>query len=273
MKIAAMVGAPDLETDTLAVYSGDFAGAFARLAELGYDAVEIMTRDPSRLDSESLRAQMSRDGLELAGVCTGHVFGEERLGLVGPDKENCAEAMRRLKAFVDFSASFPGKHPLINIGRARGPGFPNDVKRSLDEMVEAFRELAEYAEPKKVSWILEPVNNAQTNFIHSTHDGVEIVRRVNRSNFGLMLDVYHMNIEDEDIDESIQEARDVCWFVHFADNERKWPGAGNIPFERIVESLRAIGYDGYVSLEILPWPDGDTAAKRSIEYLRRFIPK
>jgi len=86
-----------------------------------------------------------------------------------------------------------------------------------------------------------------------------------------MLDSYHMNIEDIDIYESIRQAKPYLWFVHFTDNNRLWPGSAHLDFERMVAVLEEIHYEGFVSLEILPWPDPDTAAKSSINSLRRYI--
>ena len=123
IKIAAMVGAPDLHQETLAVFSGDLETAFSRLRQLGYDGVELMTRDPDRLDGESIRRSLDSNHLKLAGLCSGHVYGEDGLGLVGPDPEICRQAMERLMRFVDFAAGF-GTGTLVNIGRSRGRGLP-----------------------------------------------------------------------------------------------------------------------------------------------------
>jgi sugar phosphate isomerase/epimerase len=273
LQIAAMVGAPDLEQDTLAVYSGDLPRAFANLAELGYDGVELMTKDPARLDGAQIRGWLEESHLELVGLCTGHVYGEDRLGLVGPDSHTCRRAMERMKCFVDFIAAHFRKGTLINIGRSRGPGFAGDSTATLERMAEAFQELADYALPAGVRLVLEPVNVHQASYIHTSQDGIAMVGRVNRPNFGLMLDVYHMNIEDVDVYASFREAGELCWFVHFADNNRKWPGSAHLDFERIVQVLDEINYSGYVSLEILPWPDPDTAARSAIQSLRRYIPK
>ena len=269
IKIATMIGAPDLKEETLAPYSGDLATAFGKVAELGYDGVELMTKDPSKLDGDQINRWLDQYDLEMIGLCTGHVFGEDQLGLVGPDAEICRQAMERLKGFVDFAATHFGAGTLVNIGRSRGPGYPNDPATTLDKMEVAFRELAEYAEPHGVKLILEPINVHQVNHIHTSQDGLEMVKRVNHPNFGLMLDVYHMNIEDVDIYDSFREAGDLCWFVHFADNNRKWPGSAHLDFEQIVRVLNEIGYQGYVSLEILPWPDPDTAAQASIDHLHQ----
>ena len=280
IKIAAMVGTPDLQIDTLAVYGGDLEAAFGKLAALGYDGVEFMTRDPAQLDGARIRRSLDENRLELAGLCTGHVYGEDGLGLVGPDPDKCRRAMARMKDLVDFAAELDpkplgsgDKGPPVNIGRSRGPGYPNDTARTLDHMAEAFQELADYALPRGVRLVLEPINVHQAQVIHTTQDGLAMVRQVNRPNFGLMLDVYHMNIEDVDIYDSFREAGELCWFVHLADNNRKWPGSAHLDFERIVGVLNEIGYAGFVSLEILPWPDPDTAARSSIESLRRFIPR
>lgn len=273
IKIAAMVGTPDLTQDTMAVYRGDLAMAFRKLAGLGYDGVELMTKDPSQLDGTNLKTLLAENNLQFVGFCTGHVFGEDGLGLVGPDPTVEARAMARLKSFVDFSAAHFGRGTLINIGRSRGPGLPNDPAGTLARMEHRFRELADYAAPHRIEWILEPINVLQAQFIHTTQDGMDMVRRVNRPNFNLMLDVYHMNIEDVNIFDSFRKAKTVTKFVHFTDNNRHWPGSAHLEFEKFVAVLNENGYDGYVSLEILPWPDGDTAARSSIQYLRRFIPK
>jgi len=272
-KIATMIGSPDLRTETLAPYSGNLAEAFAKVAQLGYDGIELMLRDPNQLDGEEIRRQLDENGLEMVGLCTGHVFGEDALGLVGPDPAVCGAAMKRLKGFVDFAAAHFGDGMLVNIGRSRGPGFPNDPTRTLGQMEEAFRELAGYASANGVRLVLEPINVHQVNHIHTSQEGIAMVKRVNHPNFGLMLDVYHMNIEDVNIYNSFRKAADICWFVHFCDNNRKWPGSAHLDFEQIIGTLNEIGYDGYVSLEILPWPDPDTAAQSSIEFLRQHIPK
>jgi len=272
IRIAAMVGTPELTQDTMAVYRGDLATAFRKLSALGYDGVELMTKDPSRLDGAQIQNLLVENNLKLAGLCTGHVFGEDGLGLVGTDPVIEKNAMARLKSFVDFASKYFGRGTLINIGRSRGLGLANDAEKTLARMEACFRELADYAAPHGIEWILEPINVHQATYIHTTQDGIAMVRRVNRPNFNLMLDVYHMNIEDVNILDSFREAKAVTKFVHFTDNNRHWPGSAHLDFPKFVDVLNENSYDGYVSLEILPWPDGDTAARSSIEYLRRFIP-
>ena len=271
IQIASMVGAPDLAQETLAIYSGDLELAFEKLAGLGYHGVELMTRDPHRLDGKGIRRSLANHNLKLVGLCTGHVYGEDGLGLVGLGEETGRRAMRRIQGFIEWAAEFGGQGTLVNIGRSRGPGYPHDPGRTLAEMETAFRSLAEHAAPWGVKLVLEPINVLQAAYIHTAQDGIAMVERVSHASFGLMLDTYHMNIEEESIYAGLRMAKPHLWFVHFADNNRHWPGSAHLDFEKVVAVLDEIHYRGFISLEILPWPDADTAARSAIDSLRRTI--
>lgn len=273
IKISSMVGTADLKAPVLAPYSGDLPSAFAKLAKLGYDGVEFMTKDPSGLNGSAIRRWLDEHNLELCQICTGHVWGEDKLGLVNSDATLNPGAMERMKEIVDFAAAYFKPGLPVNIGRSRGQGDPGQPEKSLAAYETAFRELADYALPKKVRLTLEPITATLIKFVLTTQDGIEMCRRVDRPNFGLMLDVYHMNIEDVDIYQSFREAKDDCWLVHVCDNNRKWPGSAHLDFAKIIATLNEVGYNGFVSTEMLPWPDPDTSARAAIEYLRRFIPR
>jgi sugar phosphate isomerase/epimerase len=272
IKIASMVGAPDLETPTLAPYSGDLEAAFQKLAALGFEGVELMTKRPSRLDGRHLCDLLAKYHLELTGLCSGHVFGEDQLGLVLPELAINRDAVERLKEFIDFAADYTGPGTMVNIGRSRGVGDPENMPRTMETAATAIRELADYALPKGIRLILEPISRKEVNFIHSTQDGLSLAKLVDRSNFGLMVDTYHMYLEDVDMLQSFYECAPLIWHIHFSDSNRRHPGSGEIDYGKVVQVLGDIGYSGFVSLEIQPWPDPDLSARLSIDYLRRFIP-
>ncbi len=132
-----------------------------------------------------------------------------------------------------------------------------------------LQELSDYARPRQVRIILEPINRKEASYIHSTQDGIDLVQRVNRVNFGLMLDTYHMYLEDTDMIASLYAAAPYCWHLHISDSNRRYPGSGEIHFERVIAALQDLSYSGYLGTEIQPWPDPDSAARLSIEYLRK----
>ena len=271
IKIASMVGAPDLETPTLAPYCGDMAQAFKKLSDLGYEGIELMTKLPSTLDGPSLRLLLAENHLALAGLCTGHVFGEDHLGLVTPELQIDPVAIARLKEFIDLAAS-QGPGTLVNIGRSRGLGDPQRKEATQSVAAEAIQDLSDYAVLGQVRIILEPINHEEASYIHSTQDGIELVRRVNRPNFGLMLDTYHMYLEDTDMVASLYEAAPFCWHLHISDSNRCYPGSGEIRFDRVIATLNDLGFNGFAGTEIKPWPDPDSAARLSIQYLRKLVP-
>jgi sugar phosphate isomerase/epimerase len=273
MKLGFIIGTPDLIKPSFMILTGaDLEANLRKAAEWGYDGVELALRDPALLDSGQIRDWFQTYQLELIALCTGEVWGQEGLGIAGMPPETAQAAEARLRAIIDFGAEF-GEGVMINIGRVRGRIDPEKPQESWDVAVEAFQALSDYAAPKGVRLILEPVNHYEVNFILSTQDGLAFARDVNRPNFGLMLDTYHMNIEDQNIHASFREARKYCWHVHVADNNRKWPGNAHIDFPSIVATLRDLGYTGYLSAEIYPWPDPDTAGIETIRYMRRWVPK
>ena len=80
-----------------------------------------------------------------------------------------------------------------------------------------------------------------------------------------------MNIEEVEIEKSIKTCGEHIFHFHVADSNRKYPGAGHLDFKSILEVLYSTGYQGWVSGEFVPDPDPDTAAQRSIAYLRETI--
>ena len=94
-----------------------------------------------------------------------------------------------------------------------------------------------------------------------------LVEKVGADNFGLLLDTFHMNIEESEIETSIETCGDRIFHFHVADSNRWYPGAGHLDFKSILASLLSTGYKGWVSGEFLPEPDADTAAKKGLAHL------
>jgi sugar phosphate isomerase/epimerase len=80
-----------------------------------------------------------------------------------------------------------------------------------------------------------------------------------------------MNIEDASIADSLRQAAPCLWHMHVADSNRLSPGKGHFDFSGMIETLKQVGYDGYLSAELLPKPDPDTAARETGDYLRQFL--
>jgi sugar phosphate isomerase/epimerase len=175
-------------------------------------------------------------------------------------------AIERIKSHIPLAAQF---NAAVILGLIRGitpEGQSHD--QSMAYLVKALQECAAAAAPHGVRYALEPLNRYETDLIHTVADGLDLIERVGAGNFGLLLDTFHMNIEEPSIEESIQACGDRIFHFHVADSNRWHPGAGHLDFERILGTLFRTGYSGFVSGEFMPVPNAGTSAQRSIEYLR-----
>jgi sugar phosphate isomerase/epimerase len=212
-------------------------------------------------------------GLEVPQLVTGEVFGTDGLALVHPDPTICEEAAQRARGIVEFAGAL-GSGTIVNIGRLRGRGdwLPAEERpKARDRFLQAFRALADYARDYSVRITLEPCNRYEVDFVRSTSEAIDFAEEVNRPNFGLMLDVFHMNIEDPSIEDSLSEAGSLLWHVHIADSNRLPPGQGHLDFSSIVSTLTKMAYSGYLSAELRPLPDPDTAAALTIAHMRQWV--
>ena len=269
MKAGLVVCGPDVAYGPLALLSGTFEEKAAKAARLGYDGIELMVRDPAGLDWKSVKATLEAAGLEVPQVVTGELFGADGLCLVTADADLRRRAEERTRSVIDLAAYLGA---MVNIGRLRGQlKFLGDVPDPWAIAVDRLRSVVTYAAEQGAKITLEPINRYETDFVFSAADGMRLVEDLDCDNFGLMLDLFHMNIEDVSIEEGLRQAGERLWHLHIADSNRRYPGSGHLDFDSIFATLADMGYQGYVSAEILPVPDPDTAAQKTIDFLQTYL--
>ena len=119
--------------------------------------------------------------------------------------------------------------------------------------------------------LFEPLNRYETNLVNTVEDGVRLVRSLATDNVKLLVDLFHMNIEEADVPAAIRAGAGAIGHVHFVDSNRRPAGCGHTDFAPIAAALREIGFDGYVSAEALPYPNPAEAAALTIRAYRRFF--
>jgi sugar phosphate isomerase/epimerase len=117
--------------------------------------------------------------------------------------------------------------------------------------------------------VIEPLTRYESDVINTATDGLALIREVGHSHLGLLLDTFHMNIEEPTYAGSIEQsmASGRLWHIHLGDSNRLPPGYGHIDFGVIVAALRQVGYDGYLSAEHFPRPDPDGAAAATARHM------
>ena len=247
-------------------FKGDFEANVAKIASWGYDGVELAVRDPRLVNAGQLERVVADCGLVVPAIGTGQAWGEEGLSFTSSDPAVRAAAIERISSHVPLAAHLEA---IVILGLIRGITPEGQThEQSMEYLVEAIQQCAAAAGVTGVRFALEPMNRYETDLIHTAADGLELIERVGKENFGLLLDTFHMNIEDPDIGASIRTCGDRIFHFHVADSNRWYPGAGHLDFASILDELAETGYGGFVSGEFMPLPDADTAAENGIGYLR-----
>ena len=252
-----------------ASFSGSLAQNIADIAAMGYDGVELAIRDPKLVDVDALEALTREHGLRVPAIGTGQAWNEEKLSFTDPDESVRRAAVERIKSHMPLAARF---NAVIIIGLVRGiikPGITHE--QGMAWVCEALQECSAAAKPFGVRLALEPINRYETTLVNSVAQGMALIDRVGADNFGLLLDTFHMNIEEPDILQSISTCGDRIFHFHVADSNRWYPGAGHLDFSGILSRLQSTGYDGFVSGEFMPLPDPLTAARENIARLRAIL--
>lgn len=251
------------------VFWDGLPAAFARAAELGFDAVEIFAPGPTAVDRSELRQLIDQYQLQVAAVGTGAGMVKHGLSVTDPDPSRRTAARDFIRQMIDFGAQFNA--PAI-VGSMQGK-WGGDISRqqALDLLADALNELGHHAEQQRVKLMYEPLNRYETNLIKTMAEGTGYLQSLKTTNVQLLADLFHMNIEESNVADALRAAGQHIGHVHFVDSNRQAAGLGHTDFAPIAQALQQIGYRGYVSAEAFPLPDPDTAAAKTIEAYRKYF--
>ena len=221
------------------LYSGVTEAHLGQIRDLGYDGVDLFVRNPRSPDTVNALRMLEQFGLEVGVVMPAALAGEG-IFLSSKDPAIHQEALRRIGEIVDLAAGVGG---MVSLGLVRG-------NRAADESEEKFH--ARFA--RSCEQLLERALPA----------GVPLVIPLY-----LMLDTFHMNIEDAGLEETLERALPYTRHVHFLDSNRLAPSMGHLDMEGLYLILAREGYEGFLCLEALPLPDSGTCATKGAEFFRR----
>jgi len=269
MKLAVTLTTPEVPRAVpVALFAGSFPERLAKAAQWGYAGVELMVRDPTELDAGAIGRAIREAGLQVAAIGTGAQFLVDGLTLVSADAGAEQKAFERFCALADFAAAVGA--PLVTIGSFRGRlGQAGEGARQ--RLIARLRDCAEYAGRRGLRVALEPLNRYEADFIHTAAEGMALVEEIAHPAFGLLLDTFHMNIEEASVRRAVHTAAPRLWHVHLGDSNRLPPGKGHFAFGRMLRALVEVGYDRFLSAELLAQPDPDTAGIQTALAMRRLM--
>ncbi|MBI2842024.1 MAG: sugar phosphate isomerase/epimerase [Armatimonadetes bacterium] len=257
------------------------------VASLGFDGVELAIEGMEDIDYRRASELLQKHNLSPSVVLA--MAGPSR-DMLDPDPKNRESCAAYIRHCIDAAE-------IIGATRIVGPFYaavgrlwqspPERRKRELAHLKEQIPPLADYAAAHGVVMCVEPVNRYETSFINCAAQAIELVDLVNHPAFGMLLDTFHMNIEERSISEAVRAAGRRLKHVHVGENDRGAPGGGGIAWEEWAQALRDIDYDGTIVIESLTcelesiataaaiWrplaPTQDALAKDGLTFLRRLF--
>lgn len=214
------------------------------VASLGYDNIELPILAPGRLDTSRIRAALNMHGL----TCTTSSALPNGLSMI--DRPARAATIDWLEQVVHEAASLDSGvlcGPLLMpIGEMRGRGISPD---EWSASVEALQVLSDRIAGSGVTLAIEPLNRFETFVVNTASDGLKLVTEVDRPDIGLLLDTFHMNIEEVAIPSAITLAAPAIAHFHLSENHRGSLGTGHIPWLPVLQTLEACGYRGGLVIE------------------------
>ena len=265
--------------------------AFARLAPLvagmGFDLIEVGIESTADLDYGRAAPIARANGLAVS-VCA--AMGPDR-DLIHPDEAIRASGMAYVRHCIDAAKTLGARNVVGPIYSAVGRTWQAsdaERKRDLDLLVRQLRELAAYAGERGVWLGVEPLNRFETSFINLASQAIEVADRVDHPACGVMLDTFHMNVEERSIGDAIRAAGSRLGHLHACENDRGAPGSGHVPWDEVARACRDIGFDGPFVIESFThqiksiakaaaiWrtfaESQDALAENGLRYLRQLFP-
>jgi D-psicose/D-tagatose/L-ribulose 3-epimerase len=254
--------------------------------EMGFDWIEVPLEDLGDMDHKRGAEIVKEYDLGVSGCVA---MGPDR-DLIHPDKAIRDNGMAYVKGAIQAVHDLGGNNlvgPLYSAVGRTWQSTTEERARDTDLLVDNLSELAKYAAGYDVMLCVEPLNRFETSFINLAWQAIEVVDRVDHPNCGIMLDTFHMNIEEKSLGNAIRAVGPRLKQVHACENDRGAPGTGNVPWDDVAKGLNDIHYDGPVVIESFTakvksiaraaaiWralaPSQDALAEDGLKFLRQLL--
>ncbi len=257
-----------------------------QIKQMGFDWIEFPIESPGGFDYARAGELAQVHGL---GVSVAAAMAPDR-DLIHPDPSIRANGMAFVRHCIDAAHTMHATNLIGPIYAAVGRTWqatPAERAQDIALLVQQLRHLADYAGDFGVTLCLEPLNRFETSFLNLATQGVEIIDQVNHPACQLMLDTFHMNIEEASLGAAIRAAGLRLRHFHACENDRGAPGSGHVPWPDVAQTLKEINYDGPVVIESFTdkvqsiaraaaiWrtlaPSQDGLAQDGLQFLRQLL--
>ena len=244
----------------------EFDKALDLLKQHGFDGVELNLNLHDEDKLARIRNSIKKRELRLSSVGTGLVYAQDKLSFADSERSKREKAISIVKKLIEFASE---EEASVIIGLIRGSG-QLEVGQALAQFRQSTVECDSVAHQHGVRMALEAINRYETPLLNSAGEVSAFIKSAKLTSTGLLLDTFHMNIEEQAIETTIRRFCSEIVHFHIADSNRLPPGYGHLKIEEYLSLLQDQGYDGWVSAETLPLPSNAEAVKATADFLRRY---
>lgn len=219
-----------------------------KVRQWGYDHVEVCIEDPGVLTASAVQAAADAEGLSVL-IC----------GAFGPDRDVSHETSAGRQAGIDYLRQCVDFAAAVNSPLVSGPMYattgqarllqPDERRAQWDRAVDSLTTVAQHAAGAGVSLAVEPLNRFETDLVNTVEQGLALCTDVGADNVGLMLDTFHMNIEEKSLPDAIRRAGPKILNFQASENDRGTPGTGHTDWLGVLRALREVNYAGGIVVE------------------------
>lgn len=235
--------------------------------QLGFDGIEIQVQDPTRYDARELRATLDRHGLGCSAVTTGLAYIYEGMSMVHPDPVVRQATVERLWRQLDLAKELDSQ---ILIGYLRGRKSPGQNDAEFEDILaDSVSRVLEYAEKIQTPMVMEQINRNDGDVLCSTEQTMAFLEKFHSDWLLYNGDTYHMITEDRDVPAAIRRSLSKLVLFHVSDVGRQLPDDRHFNFREAADTLKAEGYDRWITIEARPEPTSFEASRRGLRYLQK----
>lgn len=271
-------------------WTGDYKYFAKKVSDIGFDILEISAGDllaMSDRDIDELKAVSKDSGIEI----TSNIGPARKYDVASPDEETRERGIKFLSDIMKKMDRLDSR-ALVGVMYTYWPNAFDDLDKEAqwERGVKSVKRMGSVAKELGIDFCLEVVNRFETNILNTAEEGLRYLKDVDCDSVKLLLDTFHMNIEEDNIPDAFRLCGDKLGHIHVGEGNRKLPGQGHLPWEEIGKALNEIGYSkgvvmepfvtmgGKVGEDIKVWRDlsggaspekMDADIKASLEFLRK----
>lgn len=267
MKLGITVSTYQTQFGPIIFRDGNLRQNIQDMVRLGYQGVDLFTNQKTDQELADLRTLFANGGIEI-NTYLAIFLAEKGVKLSEFDDKKRQRDIDMYRAEIDNARKIGAKSIALGFIRGGIDEAGDTYAACAERLAKSLEVVGKHAHEQEITIGLEPINRYELNFINSALEAVAFMKQYNPVGVKLLLDAFHMNIEDLDMGESIRAAAGMISNFHAPGSSRLATGSGHLDYDMIIRLLNETGYDGYLTLEAFGKPDPITCAKQSANFLK-----